>query len=679
MWIALIVAVGFFLLAQLMIPTQKAKAGTFDDFDFPRIDDGSPVYYIAGRVKVDSANLLWYGDFSSKPIKKKSGLFKKSTVGYKYFLGFQLGICLGPGVKLLRVWFGQEEPGYVNTGGNTGGSFTMKDEDAFGGETGGGGYDLQCTYYSGSSTQTADPYLQEHLDLVPGWRGLAYLVMHGYIGNSTNLQAVSVEVERVPDPLGLGPKALIGTEGDVNPANVIYEMLTNNFGALGINPVRLNVASFVNAGNIFFDEDEGISVGFGGSTGKIADAFADILRQVDATMYDDPVDGQVYLKLLRPDYEVSELPVLDASSIMEVASYAINLWGDTKNKVRVTYTDRSRNYKNDAVAVAEDMANIAFQGNEVKPSTSEYPHVKRSAHAARKATRDLAILSTPIANIRLTSLRFEMGLRPGSPVKMSYGEYEIEQLILRVKSVNLGDLTNNRLVIELTSDKHARSLTIYGVPGPSLFERPILSAQSITVAKTLEAPIWFVRAQDDIIDEEAPRVMALPKRPSGTQQAYRLYAKVAGEAAYEEIDSEVAYPEHGTLYASYPLSYDYDDTVGLELATLDEPDVLVEATVTQITQQGINLILVDDEIMAFETFETNGSGRYVLKGVHRALLDTVPAAHTAGAKVVWLTADNVGTREFAVGDDVSVVLASIAPRGSQNETTGVTMSVPGEL
>ena len=675
MWIALIVAVGFFLLTQLMIPTQKAKAGTFDDFDFPRIDDGSPIYYIAGRVKVQSANLTWYGDFSSKPIKKKSGLFKKSVVGHRYFLGFQLCICLGPDVKLLKVWFGQEEPGF--TGNLTGGSFTMKDENAFGGETGGGGYDLELTYYGGSGSQTADPYLQEHLERVPGWRGLAYVVAHGYIGNSTNLQAMSMEVERVPDPLGLGAKARIGTEGDVNPANVIYEMLTNNFGALGINPAKLKVESFLSAANVFYDEDEGISVGFGGSTSKIGDAFADILRQVDATMYEDPIDGMVYLKLLREDYDVETLPELNASTIMDVSSYAINLWTDTKNKVRVVFTDRSRDYKNDAVAVAEDMANIAFQGNEVKPSTSEYPHIKRSAHAARKATRDLAILSTPIANIRLTSLRFDMGLRPGSPVKMAYGEYEIAQLVLRVKSVNIGALNDNKLVIELTSDKHARSQTIYGVPPPSRFERPVLSARPITVAKTLEAPIWFVRVQDDIVSPDAPRVMALPKRPSSTQQAYNLHARVDGETDFEEIDTEVDFPEYGSTFAEYPRSYSYDTATGIELASLDNPDVLAIATPDQVSTNGANLILVNDEIMAFETYVLNGAGRYVLKGIRRGLLDTVPARHPVGSRVIWLTPDHVGQREFKVGDDVETVLASIAPRGSQDASNGLNMPVPG--
>jgi hypothetical protein len=679
MWVALIVAVVFFVISQLMIPTQKAKSSTLEDFDLPRIDDGSPIYYIAGRIRVNSANLTWYGDFKSKPIKKKAGLFKTSIVGYKYFLGMQLCICLGPGVKLLKVWFGNEEAGWE--GSNTGGDFTMKDLQAFGGETGGGGYDLQCTFYPGSTTQTADPYLQSKIDggLVPGWRGVSYAVMHGYIGNSTSLQTVSYEVERIPDPLGLATKAVIGTEGDVNPANVIYEMLTNNFGALGINPVKLNTASFVHGGNVFYDEDEGISVGFGGNAQQIRDAFQDILRQVDATMYEDPLDGQVYLKLLREDYDIDDLPELNPSSVEEMQSYAINLWTDTKNKVRVTYTDRSRDYKTDAVAVAEDMANIAFQGNEVKPTTAEYPHVKRSAHASRLAARDLNIFSTPIANIRATSLRFDMTLRPGSVIKLSYPEYQIAQLVLRVKSIDLGDLGNNRMVVEVVSDKFARTKTIYGVPGPSLFVKPSLSAASITVAKTLEAPLWFVNAQDDVVDADKPRVMALPKLPNTSQLSYNLHARVVGEADYQEIDTETPYPAYGALYAGYPLSYDYDDTVGLELASLDDEDVLIEATVDQITDQGLNLIMVDDEIMAFETVELNGGGRHVLKGIHRALLDTVPAAHSAGAKVIWLSADNVGTREFNVGDDVEVVLASNAPRGGQTAETGVEMSVPEVL
>lgn len=676
MWVLFILTVAFAVLTQLLIPTQKAKAGSFEDFDFPRIDDGTPIYYIAGRIRVNSANLIWYGDFFSKPIKKAAGLFKKSIVGYKYYLGWQMAICLGPDVKLLKVWFGQEEPGFE--GEVTDGDFSMADPEAFGGETGGGGYDIQCTFYPGSSTQTADPYLQAKIDggLVPGWRGMAYLVAHGYIGNSTSLQQMSMEVERIPDPLGLGSKATIGSEGDVNPANVIYEMLTNNFGALGIDPTLLNVASFLAGGNTFYDEDEGISVGFGGNAGKISDAFSDIMRQVDATLYEDPLDGQIYLKLIRQDYDIDTIPRLTVSNVQEMSSYAINLWGDTKNKVRVNYTDRSRDYKADAVAVAEDMANIAFQNDEVKPTTTEYPHVKRSAHANRIAARDLNIYSTPIANIRLSSLRFDLNLRPGSVIALDYPEYEISNLILRVKKADLGDLVANRLLLDLVSDKFAKTDAVYGVPGPSLFVKPSLRAATITVAMTMEAPRWFVVAQDDVIDPDAPRIMGMPKRPNTAQSSYDIYGRIVGEADYDDLATEVAFPEYGTLQTSYPLSYDYDTTTGIELATLDDPEVLANVTASQISTLGLNLILIDDEIIGFETYEVNMSDRYVLKGIRRALLDTVPAAHSAGARVVWLYADAVGAREFAVGDDVEAVLASKAPRGAQTAATGLHMDVP---
>lgn len=679
-----LLTVAFAVLTQLMIPTTKAKAGTFEDFDFPTIEDGSPVYYIAGKVKVNSANLLWFGDFSSKAIKKQAGLFKKSIVGYKYSLGWQMGICLGTGgetgqVHLTKLWFGTDEPGW--TGDMVAGSLHIKDDNAFGGDTGGGGYDLQCQFYDGSFTQIADPYLQTKIagGDVPGWRGLSYIVMHGYIGNSTNLNTVSMEVFRMPDPLNLGQGVcLIGSEGDVNPACLLYEIMTNNFGALSFSGTQLNVQSFIDAAHTLKAEDEGISCAFGGSASAVSNAVQDILRQIDGTMFDDPVTGQVSLILIRQDYVISDLPVINPSNATEMNSYAINLWSDTKNTIRCTFTDRSRDYKSDAVAAAYDTSNIGFQGG-IKPVTAQYPHIKRGAHASRAATRDLAVYSTPIANVRTTTRRFDMGLRPGSVVVLNYPEYRIQNLVLRVKKVDLGDLNTNRLLLDLCSDKFAKGAALFGAPASNPTTGPSLGVLSVAVAETIEAPRWFVLAQESVSDPDKPRVMALPKAPNSAQLGYELFAKVTGEASYASIDAQSAYPAYGTLYTAYPASYAFDNTTGLELLDVDDTDVLVSATDDQISTLGLNLILVDEEIMAFKTPTVNGSGRNVLKGVYRGLLDTVPAAHSAGAKVIWLTADNVGAREFNVGDAVSVVIGSKAPRGAQDATTGVVMSVPGEL
>lgn len=678
MWMLFLVTVVFALLTSLFSPTQKAKAGTFDDFDFPQIEDGSPVFYIAGRVRMNGPNLIWYGDFTSQKIKKRTGLFKKSVVGHKYFLGWQLGLCIGADVKLRKIWFGSDDPSWTgNTGELIGGN--MKDLEAFGGADSGGGYDITFDFYEGNTTQDFNAYLVNKVvgDPVSAFRGLCYIVMRGYIGNATQLQNVSVELDRVPDPLALGARALIGTEGDVNPANVLYELLSNNFGALGVNPSKVNVASFIAGGIRFYDEDEGISISAGGNPTAISNMFQDILKQVDATMYEDPLDGQIYLKLIRDDYVIDDLPVLDQSNITQMSSYAINLWADTKNKVRVSYQDRTKNYE-DRVAVAEDMANVAFQGSQSKPVNSDHKYVKRSAHANRIATRELAIYSTPLANIRAASFRFDLNLRPGTPVLLNYPEYQISNLVARVTKVDLGDLENNRLLLELTGDKFARSLAIYGAPSTSGWVQPSFKAANIVNAIVQESPRWFNVVQDGVQNPDAARIMALPAAANAAQLGFSLYARTTTETAYEQIISGGAFVAKGVTQTAYPQSYAFDTATGIELASIDAAEVLVAATTALIRSRGDNLIQINGEIMAFETVDLTGP-LPKLKGIRRGLLDTTPVLHPIGSRVYWIEAENVGLREFASTATATTVLASNAVSGAQDDTTGVPVPVPGAL
>lgn len=43
------------------------------DFDVPVAEQGRPVPVVFGTVLVEGANVLWYGDLSSTPIKTKGG------------------------------------------------------------------------------------------------------------------------------------------------------------------------------------------------------------------------------------------------------------------------------------------------------------------------------------------------------------------------------------------------------------------------------------------------------------------------------------------------------------------------------------------------------------------------------------------------------------------------------
>lgn len=72
--IELIIMVVALILAYVLAPRPTApKAANLYDFDIPTAVDGKPVPVIFGTVWISSFNVLWYGDLSATPVKKKAG------------------------------------------------------------------------------------------------------------------------------------------------------------------------------------------------------------------------------------------------------------------------------------------------------------------------------------------------------------------------------------------------------------------------------------------------------------------------------------------------------------------------------------------------------------------------------------------------------------------------------
>lgn len=688
-----LITIAFSILTQLLSSTQKVKRGSLKDFTFPQIADGDPLNFVAGTVKVEGTGLVWYGDFFTKKIKKDSGIMEfglvgsllpSQTIGYKYFLGWQLVICLGPNVRLKKVWFGtksgddeteaeEDDPNFTDPNdpkvptpiwqGDMGtGHIKCTDLDAFGGDQGGGGYDLDIYFYGGESSQTTNAYLQSKIaGFVPPYRGVSYAVVHGYIGNSTQLQNMTFEVERIYDPLGLGSVARVGSEGDANSANLIWELMTNNFGAASAPVSRLDEPSFLAAGHTLHDEDDGISLSVGGSPVQIKETVQDILKQIDGTLYDDPEVGKIFLKLNRPDYDIDDIPEIDESSIISVTNYTTNLWSDTKNRIRVKFEDRKKDY-DDRTAIADDMANVAFQGGQVKGVNIDYPNIKRRDHANRVAVRDLNLYSTPITKMSVSTQRFSTKIRPGSVLKATYSPYKIGRIVFRVLKVSYGDLINNRLVLELAIDKFAKTTAIYSSP-VNYFARPYTGAVSIRDYILEESPRWFNLGQPNVRNPDASRVLLLPYKRNQAQQAYNLWGRVSGEPNFAILTDTADYSDYGVAYANIAQEYDSTD---IELASITDSDILTDITGDQIQDGGLNLLQIDNEIIAFETYSLNVSSRYVLSGVQRGLLDTTPAAHAVGARIAFMAVNHVGAREFPSTAAVQARIGSVAPTGQQN-------------
>lgn len=108
-WLNLAFFVVSFLITALLAPKpelEDARPQSLEDVQFPRASEDAPIPLCIGTVVVRAPNTIWYGDFEARPITKKvkTGLFssKKVTVGFEYFLGYDLALCLGP-VDLKRV------------------------------------------------------------------------------------------------------------------------------------------------------------------------------------------------------------------------------------------------------------------------------------------------------------------------------------------------------------------------------------------------------------------------------------------------------------------------------------------------------------------------------------------------------------------------------------------------
>ena len=692
------------ILTRLLTPTQKA--GKLKDFTFPQINDGDPIYYMAGTNKITAPGMVWYGDYSTKAIKSGGifGLFS-STTGYKYYLGWQLIFCIGPGVRLQNLWFGVNsepklQPGTTDTIEQyreennpnftdpndpkvptpiLSGDFTtfqnkyLENKDAFGGSNSGGGYELHVSFYSGDFDQPSDTLLPTRINgFVPPYNGLCYIVADGYIGNTTQLQAMTAELTRIYDPLELGAQATIGDEGDANPANVIFELLTNNFGAASIPLPKMNNASFVASGGILFTEDEGISILSNSSPAALSTVLQDILRQIDGVLYEDPNDGTIHLDLIRADYDITTLLDLNESNILTFSNYTTNLWSDTKNRIRLKFEDRLKDY-DDRTAVAEDMANVSFQDGQVKGINVEHPYIKRVAHANRKAADELAVYSTPLSKANITAMRIATSLRPASVILLTYGEYNITQLVLRVTKISYGDLINNHLTLDLVQDKFSKTDTIFGPP-VNYYSKPYTGPVSVQSFDIIESPRFFnALTSQGASAPDSARIMSYIYAANSNQQAYNEWLKEDDEPSYQQDAANQLY----AVLAVSAAEITQAGTADIPMAGISDSDVLAAANDFNIQTQGLNMILVDAEIMAYTGFTQDAtSGLYTLTGIRRGLLDTIRADHKAGVYVVFLDVSKVSTRFFQeTAAVVDIQLGSIAPAGEEDEDSGTSTTL----
>ena len=283
-----------------------------------------------------------------------------------YRISQHIGVCLGPVDKVVRIYYNEKSSG-VDSNADTNKLEIINIPYLFGGDTSGGGVSGLIKYYLGALNQVFDPYLKAKMGdvtLVPSFRGICSIFFYGgsndgfLIGsNSPYLPPIAVKVQDLCHVLD--DKSAMGN--DVNPAHLIYECMTDPTFGKGEDPSRMDQASYLAAANQLRIEGLGLSI-LWDTQSTIEEFVNKILDQINAKHDIHPLTGLWTLKLLRQDYDVNNLFILDETN-SELANYQSKLYGEIPNIVTVEWTNPA-NEQVETVTAQND-ASIAIQGAQI--------------------------------------------------------------------------------------------------------------------------------------------------------------------------------------------------------------------------------------------------------------------------------------------------------------------------
>jgi hypothetical protein len=620
---------------------ENAKPAGIEDFNFPTAAE-RPVQVLYGTRKLGGSNVLWYGDLRTNAIKQKvkTGFSsKKVTVGYKYFMGVQLGICHGPDVTLKQVWFDDD---VAWEGAIKNGSFEINKPELFGGEEKNGGVAGTVSFYNGDLAQSANAYLQRvvGIDIVSPLRSLCHAVLEGfYIGNSETPAKISFVCSRFPkSPAGNTGLEIVGD--DANPAYTIYEFLTDQRFGASISKSLVDVATFESVAQSLFDEGYGVS-GVVDSSKTASAIVDDLLKIINGNLVTDAATGKLKLKIVREDYEISTLAVVDASNIKSLSNFNRGSLDTAVNEVKIKYLSIADGFT-ERTATAQNLGLRIHKGDSDGVSY-DTPSVSTAALAAKIAQREMRPLSVPLATCVVECNRSMFDAEMCDVVLLSWPPLKVENMVMRVMGVDLGSLEDSTIKLSLTQDVFGVTNTVYSDGSDKIWVKPTFDPVSPPAVGIVEAPAIFNSTAG-----LTRSLLVLAEQPSAGQQ-YKLITRQQGEGWAEQGDA--AFTPVFELVESMP--------TGVWTAT-DGPiirgniDDLDSYSVSE-NRQALGIMYIDGEWLSYESVTQLTSTTCQLNNIRRGLFGTTPIAHPPSQKI-WAVSEGHGITngQFSAGSTVYI-------------------------
>lgn len=590
------------------------------------------------------------------------GSSKAQTVGYKYYLGMHAIMCHGPVDKVTRF---SVDGKVAWSGTSTGGAVSVNAPQLFGGDEREGGVSGTIDIEMGTPAQGRNAYLQSQLgSSIPAFRRVLGLVFRQcYLGNNPYLKRWAIRATRIlvrQDGIAQWYSAKADVGGDMNPAHLIREVLTDPDWGMGYPGADVDNASFTAAADTLYSEGMGMSI-LWDKQQQLSDFLAIVLRHIDGSLYTDRATGKFVIKLARGGYDIPSLLLLDESVVERVTDFKRSTVAELTNQVSVVYWDKSTG-KNNSVTV-QDIALAASQGATVG-TTSQYPGFTNGTIATKAAARDLKALSTPLASATLYVTRKAASLNIGDVFRFAWAEYGISQVVFRVTNIELGELTSNLIKLSVVEDVFALSSAIYSPPPPSEWTNPIGAPVPVPFRLLTEVPYYLIaRTLGDsgaqALPQTASYMMVGGTNPGGSAYSAQVY-----------VDEGAGYQQQAVANfcptAVISAAYGQADTAlaitgGLDLDLVQVGDVAAIGVGAISTREMVQVVSITDTLLT----------------VKRGMLDTVPVPIASNTRVIFLgSGDNPSVvelpNEYALGESVSVRMLTTAGQGTLALGSGAT-------
>lgn len=594
------------------------------------------------------------------------GKSSSQTIGFWYYMDVLATLCHSPTnnpvSEIVEIQFAERTAwqGSITSSRTLG----LYQKELFGGEKREGGVEGQIDVMMGAPTMSVNEYLGASLRKsgvtgpVPAYRGVCSLFFRGETVTNSEFPD-SVEFSREgPEPKPPPEKMLFGIVmprfplpafrwvavnpyfkkfrvrarrymqswyptkarigNDANPAHIIYECFTDPDWGMGYPPGVLSDTLMRAVADKLYDEGFGLSISWAQQS-SIEDFIKLILTHINGVVRQDRSTGELYVKLVRDDYDTGTLFQLDPTNCT-LESYSRVGIGDTVNEVTLSYTKRDG--KVDSVTV-QDVANVTSQGRVVSQNI-ELLGIRDADLALKVAQRELNSRVVPISKVSLVANRTAFQVGVGDVVKVVWPDLGIQALYCRVIEVDLGRLEDNLISIEAIEDVFALPDASYAASQPGGWVNPLVPPSASTVRYITEVPYYNLSreippAEFEQIDDSDSFIDVLSKAPSNNSYSYNLWSAVgAANVTFRDTGSHTP-----TAQLTAPL-------VQEEFSVL-QINTFAELGGFDITDN--SMVVVNGEYMRIDSYDIDVQTVTVARGV----LDTVPKTHAAGSTVFFVT------------------------------------------